>query len=179
MIRKSATVLVGIFICCLTVAAQNKKAGGLSLTDLQGTWVVDDDFISTYGNQTWTISVSGNVLKITKDLPFNNSRHEVTLLVENKWTEKKDSKGETTKSKISWKDGKLVREYSYKRSNSLNSGLLSPSYSTANVVETYYLSDKGARLVFRRDDDAIWPNRNTPTKMGRGFEDKVILRRKS
>ncbi len=179
MSGKSFVHLFILVLCCSTAAAQDKKVDRSSLSDFEGTWVVDKDSPRSKGNQTWTISVRGNVFNVVKDIHFYNSRRELSLRIDGKWEEGKESPGRIIRSRISWKKGKLVREYSYRNPDGRNSGFLVPHYSTANVIETYYLSDNGSKLVFRRHDDSFWPNRNAPSKMGRGYEDKIILRRKS
>ena len=145
-----------------------------------GTWVVDKDYIQSKGNQTWTITISGDDFRVEQVFHHDGSRREFVLKADGRRVKSQSPDAKVLDSKTYWKDKKLIREYTYKRDSmaSANSIMGTP-YSTATVVETYYLDDDGSKLVYRRDDDSVWPNRNTPVKMGKAFEDKIVLRRKS
>jgi hypothetical protein len=146
---------------------------------LAGTWVIDDDHLQSRGNQTWAISISENEIII--DMIFHTTPGHVSLILfaDKRGETNVSATGKRTESKTYWKDKKLIREYTYKVGDRPANPMSGPQYATARVTETYYLSKDGNKLTVRRDDDSIWPNRNTPVKMGRAFEDKIILRRKS
>jgi hypothetical protein len=145
---------------------------------LAGTWIIDKDYIKSRGDQTWMISVDGSRVSIRKIFAGSRANGELNLSADKRGETNSSANGRTVDSKSYWKDKKLIREYTYKVEGERPPSFLGPQYATARVTEMYYLSKDGNKLTFRRDDDSIWPNRNTPVKMGRAFEDKIVFRRK-
>jgi hypothetical protein len=180
---KPALILLILATCAAALAAQTQGKKLAPNPDFTGTWVVDEDFEKAKGSQTWIIRFADNEFRVEKIYHFaaQGGGSTVTLFTDKRGEINTSLYGEKINSKSYLKDGKLIREYRRNNRDPLHSSdpLGGPTYSTATVTETYYLSKDGSKLIFRRDDDSRFPNRNTPVKMGRGFEDKIILRRKN
>ena len=160
----------------LALSVSSLIAQSAEISSLGGTWILDKDYVESRGSQTWTITVDGNSVKIEKVYHVDNTRRDVLLVVGQTGVKQPPPSG-AAEGKVYWKDKQLIREYT-RKTDSRQNHPLQQGHSTAQIIETYYLSTYGTKLIFRRDDDSIWPNRNTPVQMGRPFEDKIILRRK-
>jgi hypothetical protein len=134
------------------VFAQNRATERERLSDFNGTWIIDDDWKNTRGEQVWVISFADGEFSLSKTFSANGRSSDSRLIL---FT---DRRGETNKiysmadrhwernSTTYIKDGKIVSEYA--AFSAAPGDVLRSSYT---VIERYSLSKDRSKLIFTQE----------------------------